>query len=116
MPNRTALLNTNTMTAEATAGLLQLDKSFIGTDNYLGLAYFWNHAYRWPMREVSYAERRRVHKAFIKAGLLPSALSDEHEKLIEEKLGFNVNGADCMSYWQGVNNAAKKRRVGASLD
>ena len=42
--------------------LFQLDRAFVGTKNYMGLAYFWEGSQvRHIMRALSAAKRRRVH-------------------------------------------------------
>ena len=48
---------------------LELDRSFIGTQDYMGAAYFWNHEYRHYLRDASPYRRKLVHNAFLKAGL-----------------------------------------------
>ena len=76
------MLNTETLTMKATHELLELDKTFIGTDDYMGMAYFWSYEYRHYMRPLSYAAARRVHKKLIAAGLDVSADSPAHEAII----------------------------------
>ena len=55
-------INLNTITFEALSKLYQLDKSFVGTPNYMGMAYFWNYEYRHYLRDMSNYRRRLVHK------------------------------------------------------
>lgn len=78
------MLNTETLTPTATRALLELDKTFIGTDDYIGMAYFWNYEYRHSMRPVSYATARRVHTVLLAAGLDVRHASSEHEAIIVE--------------------------------
>jgi hypothetical protein len=49
--------------------LLELDKSFIGTPDYMGIAYFWNYEYRHYLRDATRYRRRLVHKKLVEAGL-----------------------------------------------
>ena len=60
-------LDTNVMTWEATEALLQLDRTFINTPNYLGVQYFWAYKYRHYLRDVSSSVRRRWAMQFIDA-------------------------------------------------
>jgi hypothetical protein len=45
-----------------------LDKSFIGTDDYLGIAYFWGHGVKHWLREFTPCQRQNVHKELLKSG------------------------------------------------
>lgn len=64
-----------------------IDKEWIGSEHYMGLAYFWAYEYRYPMRETSAYDRVRVHRAFLEAGLEPSGESDEHQAIINRLIG-----------------------------
>ena len=77
-----AHLNTDALTATATEKLLALDRTFIGTDDYMGMAYFWSYTYRHSMRPASYAVCRRVHRAFRAAGLPVSGESPAHARIV----------------------------------
>ena len=78
----TANLNTEMLTMKATTGLLALDKTFIGTEDYMGMAYFRHYEYRHYLRPMSYAVNRRVHRALLAAGLEVSEASPAHEAII----------------------------------
>lgn len=45
--------------------LNKLDKSFIGTNDYMGLAYFWDHDIKYWLRDASKYQRVKVHKLFM---------------------------------------------------
>ena len=62
--------------------MLGLDKTFVGTEDYMGMGYFWNYEYRHYMRDMSYAKRRRVHKKLLAAGLDVRHVSARHESII----------------------------------
>jgi hypothetical protein len=79
-----ALLNTDALTWAATNDLLKLDKTFRGTDDYMGIAYFWHYEYRHFLRDASYARRRRVHAALLRAGLDVAAASPAHDTIIRK--------------------------------
>tara|TARA_R100000995_G_C3393571_1_gene81609 strand:+ start:280 stop:531 length:252 start_codon:yes stop_codon:yes gene_type:complete len=78
------MINTNNLSIEATKKVLDLDKSFIGTSDYMGCAYFWAYEYRHYLRDVSYAVRRKVHKQFLKCFLLVDGESDQHLEIIRK--------------------------------
>ena len=63
--------------------VLELDKTFVGTSAYMGLAYFWNYEYRAILRDASIAKRKRVHKALLKSGLELNGASDAHLAIIK---------------------------------
>lgn len=77
-----ACLDTDALTPRATDALIAVDKSLIGTPDYMGVAYFWHHDYRHTMRETSYAVRRRVHGKMLKEGLDVSGSSPAHFAII----------------------------------
>lgn len=49
--------------------LFELDSSFIGTNSYMGIAYFWDHDVKYTMRDVSPKFRKIVHDTAIEWGL-----------------------------------------------
>ena len=72
-------------TGKAIEAVLWLDAGFIGTPDYMGLAWFWNYEYRHTMRDASEAVRRRVHAAMLKAGLPVDGHSDEHAAIVNKE-------------------------------
>ncbi len=78
----TDTITTSHMTPEGTQKLLELDASFVGTPDYMGIAYFWAHRYRHVLRDVSPARRRAVHAKLIKTGLAPDEESPEHDRIV----------------------------------
>lgn len=77
------VLNMEVQTHEATMAIYALDKTFIGTEHYMGLKGFWNHEYKYIMREASIYEKRIVHQRMLKAGLEPSGESPEHAAIVD---------------------------------
>tara|TARA_Y100000114_G_scaffold69778_1_gene63863 strand:- start:44 stop:349 length:306 start_codon:yes stop_codon:yes gene_type:complete len=43
----------------------KLDKSYVGTLNYMGLAYFWDHEVKHALRDATPYQRVKVHKLFM---------------------------------------------------
>jgi hypothetical protein len=76
------------LTTRAMNALDDLDEKFIGTPDYMGLAYFWSNAYKFSLREATTAKRREVHDAFRKAGLKPDGVSPEHEAIVKAIVGL----------------------------
>lgn len=76
-------LNLNALTHEALSALFFADQKFVGTDSYMGFAYFWNLEYKFAMRDfATNAQRRRIHKAFLRAGLDIAGASPEHDAIV----------------------------------
>jgi hypothetical protein len=70
------------LTVKARNKIWELDEKFIGTDDYMGVAYFWHDEYKWWLRDASQKIRRKVHKAFRDARLTPDESSAEHRAII----------------------------------
>jgi len=79
-------MNLETISMTALIGINNLDKTFIGTEDYMGRAYFWNYKYRHYLRDTSDYRRRLVHKHFINAGLPLDGESAEHLAIIRRIL------------------------------
>lgn len=78
--------NSSYVTVDAFNAIFKLDKTFVGTGNYLGLAYFWAHEYRHYLRDCTMAKRRTVHKKWLQAGLNLEGISDKHLSIIKHVL------------------------------
>ena len=77
-------INLNTIPQGAFMFLLQSDQNLIGTENYIGLAYYWSHEYRNYLRDASPYVRRKVHNEFIKQQLDLAGSSDKHLSIIRK--------------------------------
>lgn len=69
--------------------VLVLDRKYVGTDDYMGMAHFWNHEYADYLRPENCTVKKRVavHDAFVKAGLDLKEESPRHRKIIKEITG-----------------------------
>jgi hypothetical protein len=67
--------------------ILQLDRELIGTEDYMGLAFFWDYNYRHQLRDASPAQRRRVHEKLRMAGYKLDGISDMHSQIIDQVCG-----------------------------
>ena len=78
--------NSREVTFEAFEGISKLDKTFVGTEKYLGLAYFWAMEYKHYLRDCIMAKRRKIHKKWLQAGLDLTGISKHHLNIIEQEL------------------------------
>jgi|TARA_R110001592_G_scaffold270435_1_gene536891 hypothetical protein len=83
-------INLNTITWTATKALLDLDDSYIGTPNYMGITYFWHHEYRHYLRDASPSQRIRVHKKWLDADLDLDGITKKHWDIVGEVLKKDV--------------------------
>ena len=74
------------ITFEAFDKIFKLDKTFVGSENYLGLAYFWAMEYKHYLRDCTMAKRRKIHKKWLQAGLDLTGISDQHLNIIKTVL------------------------------
>lgn len=77
----------NEITFKASAKVRDLDEGFVGTPDYMGIAYFWSTAYKFEMRDLPPSKKRAVHAAFLKAGLKVDGESPKHEAIIQKIVG-----------------------------
>ena len=82
-------INLNTMPHEAYMLLWHSDKNFVGTQNYVGLAYYWNYDYRHYLRDASPYVKRKVHSMFIKHGLDLVGSTEKHLSIIRKYTKLN---------------------------
>ncbi len=73
---------------KASQKLRDLDETFVGTPDYMGIAYFWSSEYKFSLRDASPDKRRAVHAAFLKAGLPVDGESPQHEAIVEKIVGL----------------------------
>ena len=71
-------------TSKAEAAILWLDAGFIGTADYMGMAWFWSYEYRHLLRGATYRQRQRAHAGLLKAGLSIDGDSEQHLEIIEK--------------------------------
>jgi hypothetical protein len=79
-------LNLNSITTNAFIKMYELDKKFIGSFDYIGLAFFWSYEYRHYLRDASIEERRLVHMNFLIKGLTLEDASEKHFTIIKKIL------------------------------
>ena len=84
-------INLETLNFETTMDLYNLDKSYIGTDKYMGLAYFWNYEYRHTLRGLSIYNKKRIHNLGLKKGINFETSNKEAWHFIAKLLNCDVN-------------------------
>lgn len=75
-------INLETLPWEATQKLHNHDRAMVGTDAYLGIAYFWHYKYRHTMRDASVYFSRVVHTKLLALGLPLDGDTPEHDKVM----------------------------------
>jgi hypothetical protein len=71
-----------------------MDKELVGTEDYMGFAYFWGQEVKYWLREFTYKQRKTAHDALIDAGieLKDNYFEDSPEvTAIIEKLAIKFN-------------------------
>ena len=76
------------ITFDAFVKLLELDKTFIGIKDYMGVASFWGcNGCKYVLRDASAAQLKKIHHRWIKEGLDLLDETDKHHQII-----FDVTG------------------------
>jgi hypothetical protein len=83
------MLNPNNFTTKSFSDIYELDRGYVGTENYLGVAFFWNFEYRHYLRDASTSKRKKVHSIFLKEGLDVRNKSDRHFEIIKKVTKLN---------------------------
>lgn len=86
MSDRRYVINLTAISFKAWEEIYKLDKEFVGTPEYMGLAYYWSTVYKYYLRDCSIAQRRRIHRMMLKADLVLHETSDEHLDIIRKVL------------------------------
>jgi len=101
------MLNLNTTTIEATDKLFELDRSFIGTPNYMGLAYFWHMEYKHLLRDATISQRRRIHNKALELGIDFVEVGHKQWDLIADVLKMPIERMIGKEHYQKL----KKKKV-----
>ena len=85
-------LNLKAITWKAHLKLMDVDKKFIGTKDYMGLVYFHNYGYRHILRDdPSIYQRRKIHAELLKRGLKVDVMSKEHNEVIAKYMTGTIS-------------------------
>lgn len=82
-------INLNTISNAAFSKMYELDKQFVGTENYMGLAYYWNYEYRHYLRDAKPHIRMKVHKSFLLENLPIADATEKHFQIIKKHTKLN---------------------------
>lgn len=63
--------------------LLAVDEEWVGSEHYMGLAYYWNYEYRFHLRDATASQRVRVHRMLLDLGLALDGYSPAHTAVVE---------------------------------
>lgn len=77
-------INLNTVSSEIFSALSDLDQKHVGTEHYMGIAYFWGQDTKHQLREASIAQRKRIHKKWLAESLDLLGATDRHFDIIQE--------------------------------
>ena len=69
MTTAKSTIDLNAISTDALTAILKIDASFVGTENYMGIAYFWGQEFKHTLREQTPAVLRRVHAKLLAAGI-----------------------------------------------
>lgn len=74
----------------------EIDRDFVGSDNYMGVAYFWSqrHPQKARLCKASIAARRRVHNALVREGLDLEGDTGIHRSVINIALEREGQGVE----------------------
>ena len=92
MTNPTYKIDLNVVTFNAFCALNELDKSFIGTPDYMGVAFFWGQKVKHYLRNASQAQRRKIHKKWLGEALDLEGYSNRHREIISEVMSKKLQG------------------------
>jgi hypothetical protein len=82
-------INLNTISNAAFTKMYELDKQFVGTENYMGLAYYWNYEYRHYLRDAKPYIRMKVHNSFLIENLPIADATEKHFQIIKKHTKLN---------------------------
>ena len=100
MTDSTYKIDLNVVTFDAFCALNELDKSFVGTPNYMGVAFFWGQEVKHYLRDASQAQRRKIHKKWLLAGLDLRGDSYKHHEIIGQVMPkFRQEIKKILAHW-----------------
>ena len=81
--------------------VLDLDGTLIGTENYMGMAYFWEHDVKHIMRDVTPKVRKIIHDTALRENLF----------VVDSEFGGKYVPT-CEKFIQIINRAVTKFKLG----
>ena len=84
-------LNMNTIPFEVFCALKEMDEKYVGTKDYMGIAYFWGlNGIKHYLRDATFAQRKRVHSIWLKRGLDFWGETEEHYAIVKQAMRLEV--------------------------
>lgn len=77
-------MNLDKLTYKAYSKIYDLDKSFVGTVDYIGIAYYWAYEYRHYLRDATIYQRKKIHDTFLSENLEVYGESFLHFEIIKK--------------------------------
>jgi len=97
-------INLNAISWGATSEIYKLDKKFVGTEDYMGVAYFWSHEYKHTLRDVTISQRRRIHKKALNLGLDFTEVGASQWELMSKVLKIPIEKMIDKKYYQALKD------------
>lgn len=97
-------INLNAISWGASSEIYKLDKKFIGTKDYMGVAYFWSHEYKHTLRDISITQRRRIHHKALKLGIDFTKVGVKQWELMSKVLKIPVEKMINKKYYQALKD------------
>lgn len=97
-------INLNSISWGASGEIYKLDKSFIGTEDYIGIAYFWTHEYKHYLRDATISQRRRIHNKALTLGLDFCEVGIKQWELIAQVLKMPIKDLVGKEYYQALKD------------
>jgi len=87
-------INIETISFKAFCALNEIDKKFIGTSDYMGLASFWGwNGTKHYLRDASIYQCKKIHKKWLEAGLDLHEDTERHYEIIKEVMKIKCSGS-----------------------
>ena len=87
-------INIETLNLNAFRELYKLDKKFVGTSDYMGVAWFWgSNGTKHYLRDASIHQRKKIHKKWLDAGLDLHEDTERHYEIIKEVMKIKCSGS-----------------------
>ncbi|NNE32499.1 MAG: hypothetical protein HKN40_09030 [Winogradskyella sp.] len=96
------LINLNAISYGASSEIRKLDKKFVGTEDYMGVAFFWSHEYKHTLRDVSITQRRTIHHKALKLGIDFTKVGVKQWELLSRVLKVPVESMINKKYYKAL--------------
>jgi hypothetical protein len=84
-------INIETLPSNSFMKIIELDKTLVGTEDYMGFAYFWAYEYRHYMRSQRPHTLRKIHSTFLANKMELNGVSERHFDIIKRTVNHKLN-------------------------